>query len=124
MRTGSPSAKQILWHAILGAAVCFVGFWLADIAGILAPSLSHASAEKWMLMAVACGYCSVGAALDRLGFSYIRILIFCAAGLANVSYWPLANIPSVALDVASGVNRTCAFALQMSLLTKGGHYVR
>jgi len=68
MRTGSPSAKQILWHAILGAAVCFVGFWLADIAGILAPSLSHASAEKWMLMAVACGYCSVGAALAGLVF--------------------------------------------------------
>jgi hypothetical protein len=68
MRSGSPGAKQILWHAILGAAVCFVGFWLADIAGILAPSLSHASAEKWMLMAVACGYCSVGAALTGLVF--------------------------------------------------------
>jgi hypothetical protein len=43
-----------------------VGFWLADIAGILAPSLSHAAAEKWMLMA--CGYCSVGAALTGLVF--------------------------------------------------------
>jgi len=29
---------------------------------------------------------------NRLGFSYIRRLIFCVAGLANVRFWPKADI--------------------------------
>ena len=68
MPSGSPTAKRVVSHGISGAAVCFVGFWLADITGMVTPALWDAAADKWMLVAVACGYCSVGAALTRVIF--------------------------------------------------------
>jgi hypothetical protein len=68
MPDDSPRAKQVVSHAILGAAISFTGFWLADITGMIVPSLWHAAAEKWMLIVVACGHCSVGAALTGLIF--------------------------------------------------------
>jgi hypothetical protein len=68
MSYGSPTTKQVATHAVFGAAVCFAGFSLADIAGTTAPALWNAAAEKWILLVVGCSYCSVGAALTGLIF--------------------------------------------------------
>jgi len=68
MPRGSPTARQVVAHAVAGAAICFAGFWLADITGMVSAFFRHAAGEKWMVVAVACSYCSVGAALTGVIF--------------------------------------------------------